>query len=168
MHVLLAALSLFPLVPGHHWTFRDVQSGAKNDVTVGARRVLTGFPGAGALRVRTSGKTVQAWDTHDRRWEAWFRFGLRARSRYKVALAQTSFWQGVEVTVDSKTASARDYRGKRYANCTRFVFRQLNGLVDAGMNGIVFCPDVGPVRYAEDSIAGPRTYALALALYKKK
>lgn len=164
MHVMLATLvgtSLFPLTPGHRWTFRDVDSGAKNEVTVGARRVLTGFPGAGTVRVRMSGKTVQAWDTHDRRWEAWFRFGLPARSRYKVELAQTFFWQGVEVTVDSKTASARDYRGKRYANCTRFVFRQLNGLVDAGVSGIVFCPGVGPVRYAEDTIAGPRKYALA-------
>jgi hypothetical protein len=162
MHVLLAALSLFPLVPGHQWTFRDVDSGAKNQVSVGAHRVLTGFPGAGSLRVRAAGKTVQAWDTRDRRWEAWFRFDLPARSRYKVALAQTFFWQGVEVTVDSKTASARDYLGKRYANCTRFVFRQLNGLVDAGVSGMVFCPHVGPVRYAEDSIAGPRTYALVL------
>ena len=60
--VVVAASMLFPLTPGTHWTFRDVDSGAASSMAVRAGRVLHGFPGAGDLRVRRNGKTVQAWD----------------------------------------------------------------------------------------------------------
>jgi hypothetical protein len=158
VHVLLAAvgLTLFPLAPGTHWTFRDVESGAASSMSVRSRRVLHGFPGAGDLRVRPAGKTVQAWDG---RWKDWFRFGAPIKTTYTVALSRTPLWQNVEVRIVSKTATARDYRGKPYRGCTRFAF-QVGGVADAGLTGMTFCPRLGPVRYSETTIAGPRTFAL--------
>ena len=161
MHLALVgvvASLVFPLAPGTHWTLRDIDSGAKTTIAVGKGRVLHGFPGAGNVRVRNVGKTVQAWDAKDARWEPWFRFGAKAGQRYTVRLASTPLWQSVEVRV-SKTASARDYHGKTYRGCTRFVF-QVRGLADAGVTGMTFCPHVGPVRFSETTIAGPRTFAL--------
>jgi hypothetical protein len=163
MHLaLVAAVAslLFPLTPGTHWTLRDIASGARTTISVGKGRVLHGFPGAGDVRVRNAGKTVQAWDAKDGRWEPWFRFGAKKGERYMVRLASTLLWQSVEVRVASKTASARDYHGKTYRGCTRFVF-QVRGLADAGVTGMTFCPHVGPVRFSETTIAGPRTFALA-------
>jgi hypothetical protein len=163
MHLaLVAAVAslLFPLAPGTHWTLRDINSGARTTLSVGKGRVLHGFPGAGDVRVRNAGKTVQAWDAKDARWEPWFRFGAKKGERYRVRLAPTLLWQSVEVRVASKTASARDYHGKTYRGCTRFVFH-VRGLADAGVTGMTFCPHVGPVRFSETTIAGPRTFALA-------
>ena len=163
MHVLVAAaaLTLFPLAPGTHWKFHDVESGGATSMSVRPGRVLHGFPGAGDLRVRHVGKSVKAWDRGNGRWEDWFLFGAPAKAIYAVALSQTPLWRKVEVRVASKTASARDYRGKRYYGCTRFAFRELGGIADAGLLGMTFCPRVGPVRYSETTIAGPRTFALA-------
>ncbi len=163
MHLALVAVAasmLFPLAPGTQWTFRDVDSGAASSMVVRAGRVLHGFPGAGDLRVRRSGKTVQAWDRGDGRWEDWFRFGAPAKTAYTVALSGTPLWRRVEVRLVSKTATARDHAGKRYRGCTRFAFEAV-GVADAGLLGMTFCPRVGPVRYSETSIAGPRTFALA-------
>ena len=163
MHLALvgAVASLFfPLAPGTHWTLRDIDSGAKTTISVGKGRVLHGFPGAGNVRVRNAGKTVQAWDAKDARWEPWFRFGAKKGERYTVRLASTPLWQSVEVRVASKTASARDYDGKTYRGCTRFNL-QVRGVADAGVTGMTFCPRVGPVRFSETTIAGPRTFALA-------
>ena len=126
MHLALvgAVASLFfPLAPGTHWTLRDIDSGARTTISVGKGRVLHGFPGAGDVRVRNVGKTVQAWDAKDGRWEPWFRFGAKKGERYTVRLASTLLWQSVEVRVASKTASARDYHGKTYRGCMRFVFQ---------------------------------------------
>jgi hypothetical protein len=163
VHVLLAAvgLTLFPLAPGTHWTFRDVDSGAASSMSVRAGHVLHGFPGAGDVRVRQVGKSVKAWDRGNGRWEDWFLFGAPAKVTYAVALSQMPLWRKVEVRVASKAASARDYRGKRYRGCTRFAFQELGGIADAGLLGMTFCPRVGPVRYSETTIAGPRTFALA-------
>ena len=162
MTLLALALTtaLFPLTPGTHWTLRDVDSGATTTISVGKGRVLHGFPGAGNVRVRSVGKTVQARDAKDGRWEPWFRFGAKAGTRYKVALASTPLWREAEVGVATKTATAHDYHGKTYRGCTRFVF-ELAGVADAGVTGMTFCPRVGPVRFTEITIAGPRTFALA-------
>jgi hypothetical protein len=159
---LVAAVAslFFPLAPGTHWTLRDLDSGAKTTISVGKGRVLHGFPGVGNVRVRSVGKTVQAWDAKDGRWEPWLRFGTKVGRRYMVRLASTPLWQSVEVGVASKTATVRDYHGKAYRGCTRFVF-QVGGVADAGLTEMTFCPRVGPVRYSETSIAGPRTFALA-------
>jgi hypothetical protein len=165
MYVLLAALvgtSLFPLTPGHRWTFRDVESGAKLVIAVRPGRVLHGFPGARDLRVRRSGQTVRAWDEADGRWETWFRLGAPIKTTYVVQLAATPLWQKVEVRVAAKSAAVRDRGGKLHRGCTRFAFRQLGGVADAGLTEMSFCPGVGPVRYSETTIAGPRTYALQL------
>jgi hypothetical protein len=162
VHVLVAVLSaaLFPLAPGTQWTFRDVDSGATASMSVRAGRILHGFPGVGDVRVRNKGNTVQASDQGDGRWENWFRFGLPVKTAYTVALSGTPLWRRVVVGLLSKTATARDYRGKRYRGCTRFIFRVV-GMADAGLTDMTFCPRVGPVRYSETSIAGPRTFALA-------
>jgi hypothetical protein len=128
-------------------------------MSVRAGRVLHGFPGAGDLRVRQVGKTVQARDLGDGRWEDWFRFGAPVKATYVVALSGTPLWRRVVVHLESKTATARDYGGKRYRGCTRFTFGAV-GMADAGLTGMTFCPRVGPVRYSETSIAGPRTFAL--------
>lgn len=152
---------LFPLAAGNRWVVRDVDAGGATTISIRKGRVMHGFPGAGDLRVRRVGQTVQAWDTADRRWEAWFRFGVPLGTRYTVRLATTPLWQSVEVGVTSKSASVRDYHGKLRRGCTRFTFRYLTPIADAGLLGLSFCPGVGPVRYSETTIAGPRTYALA-------
>src|SRR5262245_12627378 len=106
MHALVAAVlsaTLFPLSPGQHWTLRDVESGAKTEISIRAGRVLNGFPGTGALRVRRSGKTVQAWDAKDRRWEDFLDFGARTGTRYKVELGSSELWRRVVVKVATKT-----------------------------------------------------------------
>lgn len=162
MHVLVAAVlsaTLFPLAPGTQWTFRDVDSGATASMSVRAGRVLHGFPGIGDVRVRAKGKTVQAFDRGDGRWEDWFRFGLPAKTAYTVSLSGTPLWRRVVVGLLTKKATTRDYRGKRYRGCTRFIFRAV-GMADAGLTDMTFCPRIGPVRYSETSIAGPRTFAL--------
>jgi hypothetical protein len=164
MHALVAAVlgsTLFPLTPGEHWTLRDVNSGAKTQISVRTGRVLHGLPGSGALRVRQSGQTVQAWDPKDRRWEDLFRFGARKGTRYTVALGATALWRKVAVRIATKKATVRDYHRRAHRGCTRFVFDELTGIADAGMLDMAFCPRVGPVRFSETTIAGPRTYALA-------
>ena len=152
--------SFFPLAPGHRWVLREVDKGSATTISIRKGLVLHGFPGASDLRVRRVGQAVQAWDTKDRRWEAWFRFGLPVGRRYTVRLAATGPWQAVEVGVASKTATVRDYSGKKRRGCTRFVFKQLGPVADAGLIEMAFCPRVGPVRYSETTIAGPRTFAL--------
>jgi hypothetical protein len=163
MHLLLAVVvgwTLFPLAPGSYWTLRDVESGTKNAISIRKGRVLHGFPGAGDLRVRRAGHTVQAWDAKERRWEDFFRFGAKVGTRHEVKLP-TTLWQAVEVRVATKTATVRDYHRKAHAGCTRFTFRQLRPLADAGLVDMAFCPRAGLVRYSETTIAGPRTFALA-------
>lgn len=152
---------LFPLAAGNRWVMRDVESRAAMTISIRKGLVLHGFPTTGDLRVRRVGQTVQAWDTKNRRWEAFFRFGVKAGTRYKVELPATELWQAVEVGVASKTASVRDYKGKLRRGCTRFTFRYLTAIADAGLIDLSFCPNVGPVRYSETTIAGPRTFALA-------
>lgn len=153
----------FPLANGNHWTLRQVDSGVATTISVrrsAGRLVLHGFPGAGDLRVRRAGQTLEAWDPADGRWEAFFRFGAPVGTRYVVKLPRTPLWHSVEVSVASKSAAVRDYNGKLRRGCTRFTF-SYEGVADAGLEHLSFAPGIGPVRYSESTIAGPRTYALA-------
>jgi hypothetical protein len=155
--------SPFPLADGSRWTLRDVDSRAAR--TIAARRegnglVLSGLPGAPDLRVRWSGKTLQAWDTVNSRWEALFRFGAPAGESYTVNLGGTLLWRGVGVTVASKRAMVEDLSG-RERRCTRFVFRYKKPTADAGLEWMAFAPGIGPVRIVDTTIAGTRELALA-------
>src|SRR5687767_13065447 len=113
--------SSFPLADGNRWTFRSPQVGGPRTMSVERGPnglVVTGFPGAGKLRVRTAGATVQAWDSVDGRWEALLRFGAPAGSTYRVTLGGLPLWRAVAVTVASKRATIEDYEGRAYRACT--------------------------------------------------
>jgi hypothetical protein len=111
--------------------------------------------------VRRAGRNVQAWDGTQRRWESLLRFDAPVGARYLVALRGVLLWESVEVTVASKRVAVRDYRGKVRRGCTRFTFHYRQPIADTGLEYLAFCPGVGPVRFSETTIAGPRTYALA-------
>lgn len=156
--------SLFPLDDGNRWTFRSTTVGGVRTVGVEQRPgglVLNGFPGVGPLRVRTTGRTVEAWDVADRRWEALLRFGAPTGSAYRVSLGEAPLWRGVMVTVTSKQATVRGSGGRAYRSCTRFTLRPPAKLADAGVLELSFAPGVGLVRWEEQSIDGPREWALA-------
>ena len=153
--------SPFPLAEGNRWTLRDQESIATTRMTVretGGNLVLSGLPGAPALRVRWLGETVQAWDSGSDRWEALFRFGEPARSSYRVNLANAPLWRNLVVTVDSKRAPV-DYAG-RVRMCTRFSFSAKSKTRDAGLESMSFAPGIGPVLIAEQTIAGTRELEL--------
>lgn len=155
--------SLFPLADGNRWTLRDVETDAARTISVSEGEkglVLSGLPGAPALRVRWSGDAVQAWDTADGRWEAILRFGLPAKSSYIVRLGNTLLWRNVVVTVASKRARIEDSRG-RVRVCTRFTFASKQRIADAGLEWFAFARGIGPVRFAEIWIGGTRELALA-------
>lgn len=154
--------SPFPLADGNRWTFRSVELNGVHTIAVERAPqglVLRGLPGAPSLRVRWLGQTVQAWDTGNRRWEAILRFGEPAGSSYRVNLAETVLWRNVVVTVGSKQARVEDYAG-RERRATRFVFASKSKIADAGLEWMAFAPGVGPVRIAEQTIAGTRELAL--------
>ncbi len=156
--------SMFPLADGNRWTFRSETVGGVRTVAVEQRPgglVLNGFPGVGPLRVRTSGRTVEAWDTADRRWEALLRFGAPTGSAYRVSLGEAPLWRGALVTVASKKATVFGSGGRAYRACTQFTLRPPAKLADAGVLELSFAPGVGPVNWVEQSIAGPREWALA-------
>ena len=183
MHRLLVAVALvlvtsaavlpassrqfFPLERGNEWTFENLQYGGEETITVaradGGVFRLEGFPGAPSLRVRWLGQTLQAWDTKDRRWEALFRFGAPAGTTYAVDLAQP-LWSGVRVTVASRRATVSNPVLRRtYPGTIRFTLRPDPGLADAGLTGLWFAREVGPVRWVEQSIAGPVEHVLTRA-----
>ena len=156
--------SLFPLGDGNRWTFRSMTVGGVRTVAVEQRPgglVLNGFPGVGPLRVRTTGRTVEAWDATDQRWEALLRFGAPTGSAYRVSLGEAPLWRGAVVTLTSKQATVRASGGRAYRACTRFTLRPPAKLADAGVLELSFAPGIGPVRWVEQSIAGPREWALA-------
>jgi hypothetical protein len=156
--------SPFPLTDGNRWTLRDVDRNTPR--TISARQtsegmVVSGFPGLADMRMRWSGQTLQAWDSSQGRWEALFRFGAAAGERYAVNLADTYLWRSLVVTVSSKRAAVRDFRGRAVAGCTRFTFESRRPIADAGLEEISFAPGVGPVRIVDTTIAGRRVLALA-------
>lgn len=156
--------NMFPLADGNRWTFRSDAVGGVRTLSVERRQgglVLTGFPGVGPLRVRTTGKTVEAWDVADRHWEALLRFGAPTGSAYRASLSEAPLWRGVLVTVASKKATVHGSGGRAYRACTQFTLRPPAKLADAGVLELTFAPGVGPVQWVEQSIDGPREWALA-------
>ena len=157
----------FPLRSGSEWTFENLRYGGAETLSVGragaAAFRLTGFPGAATLRVRWSGQTLQAWDAEDRRWETFLRFGAPAGTTYAVDLPQP-LWSQVRVTVASRRATVHNPVLRRsYAGAIRLTIRPNPDLADAGLTGLWFAPRVGPVRWVEQSIAGPVEYVLSRA-----
>ena len=154
----------FPLAPGKEWTFENRQYGGEETITVaragaGVYR-LDGFPGAQSLRVRWLGQTLQAWDTKDRRWEGLLRLGAPAGTTYSVDLPQP-LWSNVRVTVASRRAAVNNPVLRRtFSGAIRFALRPDPDLADAGLTGIWFAPGIGPVRWIEQSIAGPVEHVL--------
>jgi hypothetical protein len=90
------------------------------------------------------------------------RLGAPAGTRYVVDLADTALWRSVVVTVASRRAVVEDATGRTLRNCVRLVVRQRKPVADAGVEELVFAPGVGPARIVEQTIAGPRTFLLAV------
>jgi hypothetical protein len=155
--------SPFPLAHGNRWTLRDIETNAARTISVRKEAdglVLSGLPGAPPLRVRWAGETLQAWDVADERWEGIFRFGGLAGKGYPVNLGNTLLWRNVVVTLNAKRAAVDDFGG-RSRKCLQFTFGYKRGLADAGLESISFAPGIGPVRIADQTIAGTRELALA-------
>jgi hypothetical protein len=159
-----APTSLLPLADGNRWVLRDVERGSTAAISVARQPsgfVLRGLPGAGELRVRAAGRSVEVWDPAGARWEPFLRLGAPAGTRYKVALAGAPLWSSVTVTVDSRSAVVHDARGKTLRNCVRIKFAARKRMPDAGLEELVFAPGVGLVRTVEQTIAGPRVRVLS-------
>jgi hypothetical protein len=157
----------FPLRGGNEWTFENRRYGGEDTVSVARASAgvfrLVGFPGAPSLRVRWSGQTVQAWDGAERRWEPFLRLGARAGTTYAVDLSQP-LWSGVRVTVASRRASFfNPVLRRRHSGAVRLSIGPSPELSDAGVTGLWFAPRLGPVRWVEQSIAGPVEHVLARA-----
>jgi hypothetical protein len=155
--------SPFPLAAGNHWTLRDVETNAARTISVSKQDqalVVSGLPGAPAIRVRWAGDTLQAWDSAGDRWEALFRFGEPAGTTYSVRLGNTLLWRNVAVTVASKRARLADAQG-RMRMCTRFTVTSKQKVADAGIESVAFAPGVGPMQIVEQTIAGTRELSLA-------
>jgi hypothetical protein len=157
----------FPLAGGNEWTFENRRYGGSDTLSVSRAGAgvfrLTGFPGAPSLRVRWSGQTLHAWDGRERRWEPFLRLGARAGTSYAVDLSQP-FWDGVRITVVSRRASfVNPVLGRRHAGLVRLAVSPSPDLSDAGVTGLWFAPRIGPVRWVEQSIAGPVEHFLSRA-----
>jgi hypothetical protein len=161
----------FPLRVGNVWAFENLRFGGTDTLTVtgassGVFR-LSGFPGAPSLRVRWSGQTLQAWDAGDRRWEALLRLGARAGATYAVDLPQP-LWDRVTVTVASRRATVfNPVQRRSYSGVLRLAVRPNPELADAGLTGLWFAPRVGPIRWVEESIAGPVRHELTRARLRR-
>lgn len=77
-----------------------------------------------------------------------------------MSLGNTLFWRNVVITLASKRATVEDFAG-RTRPCLRFTFGYKRGLADAGLESMAFAPGIGPVRIADQTIAGTREIALA-------
>ncbi len=156
--------SAFPLADGNRWILADVEQNGR--ATVSVRRqasglVLQGLPGAADLRVRAAGRTIEAWDPANRRWEQLLRLGAPVGTTYVVNLAEEPLWRSLRVTVASRDAVVHDARGKTLRNCVKLTFRSLKPVADAGLEELTFAPGIGLVRSVEMTIAGPRERVLA-------
>jgi len=153
----------FPLAAGSAWYLADEQTAAGSTISVrlGSSGVfLRGFPGAGDLRVRRAGTAVQAWDAGERRWEPFLRLGAPAGTRYLVDLSRDPLWRRVVVSVVSREAAVEDARGRQRRNCVVLRLSPPKGVADAGLEELVFAPNIGPVRVVDMTIAGTRTRLL--------
>jgi hypothetical protein len=163
--------AFFPLRAGNAWTFENARYGGADTLSVASARSgrfrLSGFPGAPNLLVRWSGPTLQAWDAGDRRWEALLRLGARAGMAYPVDLPQP-LWDGVTVTVASRLATVfNPVQRRSYSGVRRLAVRPNPELADAGLTGLWFAPRVGPIRWVEESIAGPVRHELTSARLRR-
>lgn len=153
----------FPLAAGNRWTLED-DDGRLNAISVGdtaaSGLILRGFPGTRDLRVRLDGRTVEAWDGGQNRWEPFLRLGAAAGTTYTVNLSDVVLWRNVRVTVASRTAVLHDARERKLEDCVRLTFRYGKGIADAGIEELVFAPGVGIVRTTVQTIAGPRVSLL--------
>jgi hypothetical protein len=155
---------LFPLADGNRWELSGVRTSTPRKISVDREAgylVLRGFPGAQELRVRRIGEAVQAWDRREHRWEAFLRLGAAVGRTYAVDLSGTALWRQVQVTVTSRRAVVRDLTDRVWRRCTRLAFRYRGAVADAGLQEMSFGPGVGPVRFTETTIAGPRASALS-------
>lgn len=157
----------FPLRAGNEWTFENRRYGGSDTLSVSRTGAgvfrLTGFPGAPSLRVRWSGSALQAWDGRRRRWEPFLRLGAPAGTRYPVDLSQP-LWDNVRITVVSRRATFfNPVLGRRHIGTVRLAVRPSPELADAGVTGLWFAPRIGPVRWVEQSIAGPVEHFLSRA-----
>ncbi|MCP9486893.1 MAG: hypothetical protein MSC30_13625 [Gaiellaceae bacterium MAG52_C11] len=159
-----AGNAYFPLGAGNRWTLEAEDGGRPATISIAQASsdvlVLRGLPGTRELHVRTVGRTIEAWDDGQHRWEALLRLGARAGTKYTVNLSGLSLWRNVQVTVASRTAVVHDARDRTFRNCVRLTFRYPKGLVDAGLEELVFAPEVGIVRTSVQTIAGPRVSVL--------
>ena len=158
------APALLPLADGNRWVLRDVET--RSAATISTVRtpsglVLRGLPGAGDLRVRAAGRTVEAWDLAGARWEPFLRLGAPVGTSYKVDIAASALWRGLTVTVASRSTVVHDARGKTLRNCVRLTFATRKPIADAGLEELVFAPGIGFARIAEQTIAGTRVRVLA-------
>jgi hypothetical protein len=154
--------SLFPLADGNRWTYRSSVVATPHTMAVdrrGSGLVLEGFPGAGPLRVRPVGASVQAWDAVDARWEPLLRLGAPTGSRLRVSLAAEPVWDGALLTVAATGARLRVLG--RIRSCVRLAVRPPASLADAGVLELWFAPGLGLVRFVEQTILGPRAWTLA-------
>ena len=70
-----------PLADGNRWVLRDDGGAAAQSISVGRGAtglMLRGVPGAGDLRVRAVGQSIEAWDPAGARWEPFLRLGAPA------------------------------------------------------------------------------------------
>ncbi len=156
--------SLLPLTEGNRWVLRDVQRGGTQAVSVArgpSGLVLRGLVGAGDLRVRAAGRSVEAWDASAQRWEPFLQLGAAPGTSYTVDLPGTALWRSLVVTVASRTAVVHDGRDKTLRNCVRLTFQARKPIPDSGLEELVFAPGVGIVRTTEQTIAGLRVRVLS-------
>jgi hypothetical protein len=156
--------AMLPLADGNRWVLRDVERSSTATISVVrtlSGLVLRGVPGAGELRVRAAGGSVQAWDPASARWEPFLRLGAPSGTRYTVDLSGAPLWRSLGVTVASRSAVVHDARGRMLRGCVRLTFVPRKPVADAAIEELVLAPGVGFVRTVEQTIAGTRVRVLS-------
>ena len=159
---LAAPAPLFPLRDGATWKLTD-HRGATLVVRAsrsGDAYLLRGMPGLGSVRVRTSGRDLQAWDAQGARWAPFLRLGAPTGTRYRVDLRDAPLWRAVDVTVASRSGVCADARGRVVRGCVELALRSRKPTADAGVERLVFAPGIGLAEVVVQTIAGSRTYSL--------
>jgi hypothetical protein len=154
--------SLFPLGAGTSWTLSDERG---NELTIRSNRsgssyVLRGLPGLASVRVRANRRNIEAWDSRSSTWKAFLRLAAPAGTRYRVDFPEAPLWRAVDVTVESRSATCADARGRQVRGCVALALRSRKPVADAGVERLVFAPGVGLAEVVVQTIAGPRTYTL--------
>jgi hypothetical protein len=101
------------------------------------------------------GGVLQAWDSDQRRWEAFPRLGPPKGTTFQVDLPQP-LWRQVRITVASRNASVKvDPLQRTFAKAIRLTLRPSPELSDAGITSMVFAPGAGLVLWEELTFGGP-------------